>query len=218
MLARHMWRSAVLLALFAVTGTALVASIYKGTKEPIAEAERAYMLRSLHAVIKPDLYNNDIFTDFIEVKSPELLGTKKAMQVFRARKDNKPVAAAITSIAPEGYVGPIKLLVGIDINGVILGVRVLEQKETPGLGDAIDEKRSDWIYGFNGRSLTNPEPDKWHVRKDGGIFDQFTGATITPRAVVKAVHNTLLFFNKNKQQLFSQKSVDQTTVNQTKKK
>lgn len=209
-LARHMWRSAALLALFALTGTALVAAIYKGTKEPIAKAERAYMLRSLHSVINPEIYDNDIFTDYIEVKSPKLLGTDKAMQVFRARKNNKPVAAAITSIAPEGYVGPIKLLVGIDINGIILGVRVLSHQETPGLGDAIDEKRSDWIYSFNGRSLTNPESDKWYVRRDGGIFDQFTGATITPRAVVKAVHNTLKFFKQNKQQLFSQKSIDQT--------
>ena len=209
MLKQHMSRSALLLGLFALVGTAIVAVVFTGTEEPIADAERVYMLRSLHAVIKPELHDNDIFTDTIEVHSKDYLGTDKPVPVFRARKNGLPVAIAITTFAPEGYVGPIKLLVGINTQGTILGVRVLTHKETPGLGDAIDEKRNDWIFGFDGHSLNNPESKDWRVRRDGGYFDQFTGATITPRAVVKAVRDTLRFFEKNKEQLFTKKSIIQ---------
>jgi electron transport complex protein RnfG len=207
MLARHMIRSALLLGLFAFVGTGLVAAVYLGTKTPIEEAERAYMLRSLHSVIKPELHDNDIFNDYIEVTSPKYLGTDKPVSVFRARRNGQPVAVAITPIAPDGYVGAIRLLVGIDTQGTILGVRVLSHHETPGLGDAIEERRSPWILTFNGHSLTNPDKKGWRVRRDGGQFDQFTGATITPRAVVKAVHNTLLFFERNKDRLFNEKSL-----------
>lgn len=209
MLTKHMSRSALLLGLFALVGTAIVAIVFTGTEKPIADAERAYMLRSLHSVIKPELHDNDIFTDHIEVHSLDYLGTDKPVPVFRARKNGLPVALAITAFAREGYVGPIKLLVGIDTQGTVLGVRVLSHRETPGLGDAIDEKRSDWIFGFDGHSLNNPESKDWRVRRDGGVFDQFTGATITPRAVVKAVRNALKFFEKNKERLFTEKSIVQ---------
>ena len=207
MLSKHMWRSAALLGLFALVGTGLVALVFDTTKEPIAESERAYMLRSLNAVINKDLYDNDIFTDYIEVVSNDFLGTDKPIPVFRARKNDQPVAVAITPIARQGYVGPIKLLVGIDVNGTVIGVRVLSHRETPGLGDAIEDKRSDWILGFDGRSLSNPESKNWRVRRDGGVFDQFTGATVTPRAVVRAVHDALKFYEKNRKRLFTQKSV-----------
>jgi len=138
------------------------------------------------------------------------LGTKESVPVFRARKDGKPVALAITPVAPDGYVGPIKLLVAISVDGTILGVRVLSHHETPGLGDAIEEKRSNWVLGFNGHSLSNPEDKGWHVRRDGGQFDQFTGATITPRAVVKAVHKALKFYELNKDKLFQQPEISKT--------
>jgi electron transport complex protein RnfG len=211
-LKKHMSRSALLLGLFALVGTAIVAVVFTGTEEPIADAERAYMLRSLHSVIKPELHDNDIFTDHIEVQSKDYLGTDKPVSIFRARKNGLPTALAITTIARQGYVGPIKLLVGIDLQGTVIGVRVLTHRETPGLGDAIDEKRSDWIFGFDGHSLDNPESKDWRVRRDGGFFDQFTGATITPRAVVKAVHDTLKYFEKNKEQLFTKKSIIQKKV------
>lgn len=207
MLAKHMSRSAILLGLFALVGTGLVATIFTSTEERIAEAERAFMLRSLNAVIQPASYDNDLFTDMMMVSSPELLGTTEPVPVFRARKAGKPVALAIIPIAPEGYVGPIKLLVAIRVDGTVLGVRVLSHHETPGLGDAIEEKRSDWILGFDGHSLSNPEGKAWRVRRDGGKFDQFTGATITPRAVVKAVHNALKFYDRNRDRLFEQPSV-----------
>jgi len=210
MLTKHMSRSAVLLGLFALVGTGIVAMIYTGTEERIAAAERAFMLRSLNAVIEPESYDNDLFTDMMMVTSPELLGTADPVPVFRARKTGKPVALAIIPVAPEGYVGPIKLLVAISVDGTVLGVRVLSHRETPGLGDAIEEKRSDWILGFDGHSLSNPEGKAWRVRRDGGKFDQFTGATITPRAVVKAVHNALKFYGRNRDRLFQQTAVTNT--------
>jgi electron transport complex protein RnfG len=201
-LTRHMLRSALLLGAFAVAGTAMVAFTFFGTKDEIAAQERAYMLRSLHAVIKPELHDNDIFADTLEVSAPELLGSGTS-SVFRARMGGQPVAAAILCTAPDGYAGPIKLLVGILENGDITGVRVLAHKETPGLGDYIDERRDPWIHIFDGRSLTDPEPKFWKVRRDGGRFDQHTGATVTPRAIVKAVANALKFFAENKERLFA---------------
>ncbi len=205
MLGQHMLRSAALLGLFSLAGTGLVALIFAGTEDRIAEAERAYMLRSLNSVIEPSLYDNDIFTDVINVEST-LLGTKNPVQIFRARRNNQPMAVAITPAAPEGYGGPIKLIVGINVDGKILGVRILTHRETPGLGDAIEEKRSDWVLDFNDRSLNNPETKGWRVKRDGGQFDQFTGATITPRTIVKAVHNALKFFAENKELLFTKPS------------
>jgi len=207
MLGKYMSRSAILLGLFALVGTGIVALIFTETKEPIAEAERAFMLRSLHAVIKPEMHDNDIFNDMITVTDPERLGTKNPVPVFRARKSGQPVAVAIIFIAPEGYVGPIKLLVGITVDGTILGVRVISHRETPGLGDGIEAKRSNWILGFDGHSLSDPDSKAWAVRRDGGQFDQFTGATITPRAVVKAVHNALKFYALNRDRLFKEPSL-----------
>jgi len=210
MLSKHMGRSAVLLGLFALVGTGIVALIFSETKEPIAAAERAFMLRSLHAVIKPELHDNDIFSDMITVTDPKRLGTTNTVPVFRARKNGRPIALAITPIAPEGYVGPIKLLVAISVDGTVLGVRVISHRETPGLGDGIEVKRNPWILGFDGHSLNNAESKAWAVKRDGGQFDQFTGATITPRAVVKAVHNALKFYERNKDWLFQRPSVTKT--------
>jgi electron transport complex protein RnfG len=202
MLATHMLRSAILLTLFATAGTALVALTYENTKEQIAEAERQAMLQKLHSVIKPSEHNNDIFSDYIVVSNPELLGPSQEVNVFRARIDAEPVAVLITPTAPDGYGGDIKLLVGIRYNGEIAGVRVLSHKETPGLGDAIEERRSQWIYQFDDHSLENPTVENWKVQRDRGPFDQLTGATISSRAVVKAVRKTLEYYQSNKDFLF----------------
>ncbi len=215
MLRQYMTKGALVLGLFALVGGGLVAYIYQLTKPHIDESERQYMLRSLHAVIKPSTHDNDIFHDMITVRDPNLLGTNKPVPVFRARRDGKPVAVAIMSVAPDGYGGPIKLLVGINTDGTLTGVRVLLHKETPGLGDKIEERRSDWILSFNGHSLSNPKRKGWHVQRDGGIFDQFTGATITPRAVVKAVYNTLVYYQRHKQHLFDKPSENSTQEKQT---
>lgn len=192
----------LILGLFAVVGTGLVALTYEGTAERIAENERQSLLRSLHQIISPDSHDNDIYADIIEVNDP-LLGSEQPVNVYRARQGKEPVAAVIASIAPDGYGGAIKLLVGIHYGGTLAGVRVVSHKETPGLGDAIEAERSDWILGFEGRTLGNPDERHWKVKKDGGVFDQFTGATITPRAVVKAVYNTLRYYQKHREALFA---------------
>lgn len=193
---------ALILGLFAVAGTGLVALTHDGTAERIAENERQSLLRSLHQIISPDSHDNDIYTDTIEVSDP-LLGTNQPVMVYRARLGKQPVAAVIASIAPDGYAGTIKLLVGINYDGTVAGVRVVSHKETPGLGDAIEAERSDWILGFNGHSLRETKDERWKVKKDGGIFDQFSGATITPRAIVAAVHNTLRYYQNNREALFA---------------
>ncbi len=194
--------STALLALFAIVGTALVAFTYDRTVEQIAENERQALLDSLHAIIDPNEYDNDIFADTVELRGPQLLGTPDPVTVYRARKNGKPVAAVLSPIAPDGYNGAIKLLVGIYYDGRIAGVRVVSQNETPGLGDAIEIQKSDWITTFSGKSLGDPGKGGWAVKKDGGEFDQFTGATITPRAVVKAVHSALIYFREHREQLF----------------
>ena len=146
------------------------------------------------------------------VTSRPLLGTSEPVAVYRARKAGQPVALVISPIAPDGYNGSIKLLVGINSDGTLSGVRVVGHRETPGLGDAIDESRSGWIHIFDNKSLGNPLPERWKVKKDGGDFDQLTGATITPRAVVKAVRQALLYYRDNQEALFAVNGPDKPPV------
>jgi electron transport complex protein RnfG len=203
-LLKSMLRSGLFLAVFAVAGVGLVALSHEGTRERIAANERAALLRSLHAVVAPQEHDNDILEDVIRVQSPTALGTEDPVAVYRARKDGKPVAAVLTPVAPDGYNGSIRLMVGVYYDGRLAGVRVLSHQETPGLGDAVDERRSDWILGFRGRSLKDPGPGRWKVKRDGGAFDQFTGATITPRAVVGAVYRALRYFEAHRDSLFAE--------------
>ena len=196
-------RSGILLALFALIGTGLLSFTHDATRDRIASNERDGLLNNLHKIIDPDTHDNDLFTDTITVTDAILLGTPDPVTVYRARKQGQAIAAVFSSIAPNGYNGTIKLLIGINHSGVLAGVRVVTHKETPGLGDAIESQRSDWILGFTGKSLSKPTPDNWKVKKDGGVFDQFTGATITPRAIVKAIKNTLLYYQTHQQDVFA---------------
>jgi electron transport complex protein RnfG len=181
----------ILLALFATAGTALVAVTNNLTAEKIAANEREALLQSLTALVPAETIDNDIATDTRLVSQRALLGSDQTL-VYLGRKEGSPVAAVFSSMVPNGYSGPIKLLVAVRTDGSLGGVRVVAHKETPGLGDKVEESRSDWIFSFNGKSLSNPALAGWKVRKDGGQFDQFTGATITPRAIVSGVKNTLL--------------------------
>ena len=203
MLKQQMFKAATTLGGFAVIGTLLVALTFEGTKERIATNEREFLLRSLHALITPDAHDNDLLEDTIRADSKDLLGSKEPVTIYRARKGGKPVAAIITTYAPDGYSGAIKLLVAVDYSGQIGGVRVLAHRETPGLGDKIEIEKSNWINSFYGHSLNAPDEQGWRVKKDGGIFDQFTGATITPRAVVKAVHRALKYYEMHKDEMFA---------------
>ena len=193
----------IILLLFALIGTVMVAYTFDSTREQIIANERATLLRKLHRLIPPEQYDNVLLEDSVPVRNESLLGTDKAVMVYRARKAGRPVALVIAAVAPDGYSGSIKLLVGINVDGTLSGVRIVAHRETPGLGDAIDEARSDWIHIFDGKSLDNPAPEQWRVRKDGGSFDQLTGATVTPRAVVKAVRQALLYYRQHQEELFA---------------
>ena len=202
-IARSMGVAALILTGFAVVGTGLVAVTYTSTKDIIAEAQRQALEAKLNQLVPADRYDNRITEDAIEVTAPEWLGTDQPVTVYRARKDGQPVALFATPFAPDGYSGPIQLLIGVYADGTLAGARVLAHKETPGLGDSIEERRSPWILAFAGKSLGNPEPARWKVKKDGGAFDQFTGATITPRAVIKATRKFLEYVQTHQAQLFA---------------
>ena len=195
--------TASLLTLFAVSGAALVGVTFIQTEDDIKHNEELTLLRKLNNIIPAESYNNDLLADTIIIKPSTLLSTEEESLAYRARKNNENVAVVFSSIAANGYNGSIHLLVGVNANGNLSGVRVIKHRETPGLGDAVEISHSNWILGFNDKSLSNPDALGWQVKRDGGIFDQFTGATITPRAVVNAVHNALLYFEKNQGMLFS---------------
>ena len=199
---RNMIISAVVLALFAASGTFFVSYTYENTIDRINENKRLALLKAFHVLILPSEHDNDVFNDIIQVQNKELLGSKKLVKIYRARKEQKPVAVIINSVAPDGYNGNIELLVAIRYDGSLAGVRVVGHKETPGLGDAIEANRSDWITKFKDLSLLNPTTKGWAVKRDGGEFNQFTGATITPRAIVKAVYNTLRYYKEHRDTLY----------------
>jgi len=194
--------TAGLLMLFAVLGAGLVGETYDSTYETIKRNEQEALLRKLNTILPASGYDNDLLSDRIDLPADPLLGTTTESKAYRAYKNGKPVAIVLSPIAPNGYSGPIELLVGINHDATLAGVLVVKHRETPGLGDAIEAERSDWIKGFNGKSLQNPTLKKWKVKRDGGYFDQFTGATITPRAVVKAVRSSLVYFDEHRKTLF----------------
>lgn len=196
-------RAALSLAAAVGAAVVLLALVHDATRDRVTASERAHRAAAFNRVLGNASYDNDLLADRIEVRDPELLGTDASLPVYRARLAGQPVAAVLESVAPDGYSGSIRLLVGVTPDGRLLGVRVLQHQETPGLGDAIEERRSDWIRSFDGRSLGRPPMARWKVRKDGGDFDQLTGATVTPRAVVAAVRNALLFVERQGQALFA---------------
>ena len=186
-----------ILALFAITCTVAVSLVNELTKDRIKHQEQQQLLSTLHSIIDPSLYDNDIANDCVMVSSPEL-GSSKVQTAYIARKSGNVVAVAITSVAPGGYNGDINFIMASDIEGKVSGVRVLKHQETPGLGDKIEIRKSDWITKFTGKVLRSADDSRWAVAKDSGMFDQFTGATITPRALVKGVKDTLVYVRKNK--------------------
>ncbi len=196
-------KNGLVLAIFACASTGLVAVTHYLTKDQIKQQEQAQLLSVLNQVIPHDLHDNELFSACTLVQAEEL-GTEQAMPAYIATLNGEPSAIAIEAIAPDGYNGAIKVIVGMKIDGTILGTRVLSHRETPGLGDKIDLRVSDWILSFAGKQVTESNLDRWKVRKDGGDFDQFTGATITPRAVVKSVKQAVQYVDQNNQALLAQ--------------
>ncbi len=199
-------KNGIILALFALISTALVVVTDSLTKDKIISEKSKALSRILHQIVHPNQHDNDLNKDCIFVKNANLLGSKKAVKVFRARKNNRPVALMIQSVAPDGYNGNIELVVGIDQQQTIIGVRILSHNETPGLGDQIEHSKSHWLDVFKQHSLANTQINQWTVKKYAGVFDAMTGATITPRAVVSAVSNTLLYVKHHQNELFQSAS------------
>jgi electron transport complex protein RnfG len=168
--------------------------------------------RALLEIIPKSRHNNSMLEDAHSIDDHELLGLRTDKRYYIARQDGAPVAVIFPATAREGYTGDLDLIVGINVDGTIAGVRVLSHRETPGLGDAVDRKKSRWIDGFIGKSLVNPTIDLWKVKKDKGVFDQFTGATITPRAVTKTVLQTLQYFDQNRHVILPFKSALTTPI------
>ncbi len=208
---RRPLRAALLLAAAAAFSVGMVALVHDLARPRIEANERARQVARLAAVLGPVRYDNDLLADVTPVRDAELLGTDAELPVYRARLAGQPVAALMETVAPDGYSGSIRLLVAIGVDGRLLGVRALAHRETPGLGDRIDERKSDWIRAFTGRSLGDPPLERWRVRKDGGDFDQFTGATVTPRAVVRAVQNALTYFAAHREALFAAPALSAAT-------
>ncbi len=208
---RHIVTSALMLGLFTMVGTGMVAGVQLLTADRIAASQRAEQLKRLGEVIPHERYDNELLEDTLEFMEPSL-NRRKPVVAYRARKNGQPVAAAFKVAAPNGYSGTINVLVGINYDGTISGVRILTHQETPGLGDNIQLSRTPWVLGFEGKSLHNPTLKQWAVKKDGGVFDQFTGATISPRAVVGVVKRTLLYFEKHRDEIFAPTGKTQETA------
>lgn len=202
-LAQSIRRSAIGLGLFAIITGGTIALTQQLTDDRIQEQVARAEAAALYQIIPESEHDNELLTDTITLPPGERLAIEGEMMAWVARQDGEPVGLIFPAVAPDGYSGDIKLLVGVNLQGEVLGVRVTSHRETPGLGDRVELKKSNWVLSFEGRSLSNPEPRNWNVKKNGGVFDQFTGATITPRAVVKAVQHTLIYFRKNRQEILS---------------
>ena len=210
-----MTKNGLILAVFAIITTGLIAVTFFGTKNQIALQQQQKLLSILNAVIDENSYDNIIQLDCALVTSAELLGSNQPQHIYRATKQGQAVAAAIETTAPDGYSGKIQLVVGITSSqagsATVTGVRVLEHKETPGLGDKVDLRISNWVLDFDNQSYNAEIATNWAVKKDGGQFDQFTGATITPRAVVNAVKLSVEYYLENQAAIFN--AVNECAVN-----
>jgi len=210
-------KPAILLGLFGLLGVIVLASINLLTYDTIAENEREALLQSLNEIIPESEYDNDLIHDQKTLPA-EAFYSQQPVIAFPVLKQGKPVAVIFETTSPNGYQGSIKMVVGVRVaDKSLAGVRIVTHNETPGLGDKMELEKSDWVLGFNGKSLQNVQLSHWAVKKDGGDFDQFTGATITPRAVVKSVRDVLVWSDKNIDQLFKS-NADSTEKEQTRPK
>lgn len=203
-LARAMLNNAIGLGLFAAITAGAIGVTQVLTQERIEQQEAEARYSALREVIPEDSYTNTLGTDKIALPDNEELGTEAGDKAFLALKDGRVTGVILPVTAPDGYSGDIDLILGINREGELTGVRVTQHAETPGLGDAIEASRSDWILDFKDHSLDNPPPEEWHVAPDDGRFDALSGATITSRAVVRAVYRGLVFFNDNREQLLDE--------------
>lgn len=201
-IARSTLQTGINLVFFAIIGTAILSATYYLTRDTIAATVEAAKLKLVSQLLPPTSYDNDIMQATRTIAADVLLGTDEPTLAHIAQRNGEPVAVVLEAVAPDGYSGKIALIMAIHPDGTLGGVRVVSHNETPGLGDYIDIAKSDWIKTFDGRSRALFQDELWKVRKDGGVFDHMAGATITPRAVIKAVHRTLEYFAAHRDDLF----------------
>lgn len=194
---------ALALVVCAIVLAAILAFIASLTRDQINRNSQAWIQQRLDTLVPHQMHDNDLLTDRIRVTAPDILGIAAPITIYRARLGTQPVAAILRTVAPDGYQGPIELLVGINYDGTLIGVQVIRHQETPGLGDAFETTDTDWLARFRGLSLQSPPQQRWSVRSDGGDFDAFTGATITPRAIVKATRRALEYYQAERERIFS---------------
>jgi electron transport complex protein RnfG len=195
-------KTGLTLAMIAAICTTLVAATYEATHERIAANEKALLEQSLQPALSGVFYDSGVTESRIVLQPPHELPGNEAAVIYRVFAESEPVAALFAVTARDGFSGPIRILVGVEYDGTVTGIRILQHRETPGLGDKIESRRSDWVFQFDGRSISDPPATGWAIREDGGEFDQLTGASITPRAVIKAIRATLLYFDANREQIF----------------
>ena len=196
-------RSGLTLAVIAAICTALVAFTYQITDERIAMNEQAWLEQSLQPALSGVSFDSGVSESVVTIPAPHTLPGSDDAIIYRVYSGESPVAALFVVSARDGYAGAIKMLVGVDIKGKVTGVHVLAHRETPGLGDRIESDKTDWVRQFDGRSLGEPVAGNWKIKRDGGEFDQLTGASVTPRAVVKAIRETLEYFDANSAAVFA---------------
>ena len=201
--ARHTLLTALNLLAFALIGTAVLASTFYLTHARIVQSEEAEKLKLITQIVPPALFDNDIIKDTLSIPASPQLGTGDSTLAYRGRLQGQPSVAVLEAIAPDGYSGKISLIIAIRADASIAGVRVVAHKETPGLGDYIEYAKNHWISVFDGASHARYKEPDWQVKKDGGQFEYMAGATISPRAVVKAVHKALQYFEQNRDKLFA---------------
>lgn len=198
---------AVYLVLFAIAAAWLLSNVQQWTRQRIADNILAERLKELQVLLPTDRYDNEPHKDYVYVTDPDLLGSDKPLAVYRIRQGEQPVAAVISTVASNGFSGKIRMLVSVDLRGSLLGVRVTSHTETPGLGDGIEARKSDWITGFTGLATDDPLSRRWTLDRDGGSFDRLTGATVSSRAVLGAARNAVIYFNAHSAELFSAPTV-----------
>ena len=196
------FRTGLTLAAIGAICTTLVAATYQATRDRIAANDKALLEQSLQPAIGGVSYDSGLTDSLLELEPPHALPGDDTAMIYRVFAAGEPAAALFAVTARDGYSGPIRVLVGIAYDGTVTGVRILQHRETPGIGDRIEASRSDWVLQFDGRSLGDPPAEHWAIRDDGGEFDQLTGASITPRAVIGAVRDTLLYFDAHRDEIF----------------
>jgi electron transport complex protein RnfG len=202
-IARSTLQTAINLVFFAAIGTAILSATFFLTHDEIVKSEEAEKLKLITQIVPPSIFDNDIIQDTLTIATDPLLGNSGNTVAYRARLKGEPSAVIVEAVSPDGYSGRINLILAVRANGELAGVRVVSHKETPGLGDYIELPKSPWIKGFDGKSREVYKDSDWKVKKDGGQFDFVAGATITPRAVVKAVNKALIYFAANRDTLFA---------------